>query len=117
MANTFTKRDLFQGLLELPQVQENELFIQGLEHELELLDRKKASGKTESKITEEIKNKIYQGLVKYPEGTSIKNLIMNEFPNEGYTSQKLVPILNALRNENKVERFLDKKTAMFKVID
>ena len=84
------------------------------EHEIELLDKKVANSKKESKITEEILETCLNALT--VEGVTIKEIIASDPMFKGYTSQKVVPVLRKLMERGLVEKFYEKRVAYFKKV-
>ena len=117
MADRMTKRDLFEGLLALGEVQGNPEFVAGLKHELELLDRKVSRSKRESKVTPEIVETAFTAIAENNGAVTIKEIIASDPMFDGYTSQKMVPVLRKLIDAGRVEKFYEKRVAMFKVVD
>ena len=67
MSKKLTKRDHFNTLLTLSEVQKNELLVEFIEHEIELLERKNSSEKkptAQQTANEGIKAAILEGMEK-----------------------------------------------------
>lgn len=109
-----TKREILNALMAGTLAHDE--MVAFCEHEIALLDKKAASSKRTSKITPELKEEVYNALCGYENGASLKTLIADNFADRGFTSQKLVPIMKVLADENRVERFMEKRVAMFRVI-
>ena len=116
MTNTkMTKREVLNSMLANSVIAENPTFKAYCEHELELLDNKKAS-KTMSKTqieNEDLKSLI---LVVMESGKCYTcTMLMKELNDDRIASQqKMSALLNALVKENKVEKIIDKKSTFFK---
>ena len=109
-----TKREVLNAMLADENISANPIFKQYCEHEIELLDNKKAS-KTMSKAqveNEEIKENI---LVLMEVGTNYTcTQILKMLDDERVVSQqKVSALMNALFKDGKVEKILDKKATYF----
>ena len=115
MTNKMTKREILNAMLENSAIAENPIFKAYAEHELELLDNKKAS-KTPTKV--QIKNELLKAhiLDLMTEGTcytctQIVKLLDSE---DVLSTQKGTALLKALADEGKVEIIRDKKSTFYK---
>lgn len=116
MANTRkTKREFYAELREV--VADNAELVAFIDHEVELLDKKnknKSSKPTKVQIeNENIKVRIVEYLNGTGESTRIKGLQENGFD---YSTSKLSALLKQLVDDNKVEKFYEKKVAYFKAV-
>lgn len=116
MTNTkMTKREVLNAMLENSVIAENSIFKTYCEHELELLDNKKAS-KTMTKTqieNEDLKSLILVVLANEKLYTCTS--LMKELNDERIGSQqKMSSLLNTLVKEGKVEKIIDKKSTFFK---
>ena len=77
MANKITKRDSFISIIEVLKGAERTDLVEVMEHEIELLDKKKASGKmTKTQVAnEDIKALIIEELARLAKPVSITELI------------------------------------------
>ena len=122
MANKVTKRDNFISIIEvLKGVGRNDL-IEVMEHEIELLDKKKASGKMTKtqEANEDIKALIISELTRIGQPVTITELIAQsaEIAEKcGNSNQKVSALMTQLKNSGAVIRTMDGKKAVFSVAD
>ena len=122
MANKVTKRDNFISIIEvLKGVGRNDL-IEVMEHEIELLDKKKASGKMTKtqEENEDIKALIISELTRIGQPVTITELIAQsaEIAKKcGNSNQKVSALMTQLKNSGAVIRTTEGKKAMFSVAD
>lgn len=122
MANTkkMTKRDYFNQLLAIDKVKGNESLVKFIEHELELLAKKNASG--ESKLTATqvvnngIKEEILECMAKEPNRLFTISEMMKLFPCcAELSNQRVSALVRQLREDGKVERLEEKRKAVFRI--
>lgn len=122
MANKVTKRDNFISIIEvLRGIGRNDL-IEVMEHEIELLDKKKASGKMTKtqEANEDIKALIISELTRIGQPVTITELITQsaEIAEKcGNSNQKVSALMTQLKNSGAVIRTTEGKKAMFSVAD
>lgn len=113
-----TKKDVFTMLLAVEGVKNDPMFVEFINHELELLARK-SSSKSVSKVEQEkraenegLKDLIVQVLTENGTCSISEMRTKNEklFP---LSSSKISALLTQLRADGVVERAYDKKTAVF----
>lgn len=114
-----TKRDHYNALLALSEVQANPTLVDFINHELDLLTRKNASG--EKKLTanqennEVLKNEIVTSMEidrLYQVGEMIKS-----FPCcNGLSTSKVSSMMRQLIAENRVVKVEDKRKSFFKLV-
>lgn len=113
-----TKRENFEKIIEVLKANGREDLIEVMQHEIDLLDKKKASGKM-TKTQEEnetIKALILKVLANSETPKSITELLNdNEELNKAVngSNQKLSALMTQLKNTNQVVRTQDKKKAVF----
>lgn len=120
MEKKVTKREKFEMLKAL--VKDNEMLVEFIDHEIELLDKKKSNGnaKANEKMEKSVEL-VYNALVKANVSVSASELIakggLDELANEfGVVStQKVSAYLNKLVASGKVEKYTDKKKTYFRV--
>lgn len=117
MEKKLTKKEVFGMLLKVKEVASNEIFVDFINHELELLDRK-SSKSTMSKTqleNEEIKVEIVNALQRVAKPVTITELqeLDNEMSN--YSNQKLSALLKQLVESKQVVKAIDKKKSYFTV--
>lgn len=122
MANTkMTKRDYFNQVLAIVEnakenIENYEDVRNFVEHEIELLNKKKSNTKpTKTQVeNEKIKARILEVLTEVNEVMTISEL-MTADGLEGYSNQKLSVLANQLVKEEKVVKTSVKKVSYFKI--
>ena len=106
-----TKRERFNSLLSLSEVQANADLVAFIEHEIELLDKKNSSEKklTVQQIANEgIKNAIVEGMEENRLYT-VTELIKEITECNELTNQRVSALLRELISEGKVVKAVDKR--------
>lgn len=118
MEKKLTKRDLFGALLEIEQVSERTDLVEFINHELELLDKKKSSNtQTQNQKDNEIlKDIIVKTLSTFDKEVSIKEIQKANAELEVLSNQKISSLITQLKNANVIERTEIKKVAYFKLV-
>lgn len=117
MANKTTKRDHYNALLSLADVQVNPVLVDFINHEIELLDRKAENRSTKptgrqvenAKIKETIVSVMEQG--KSYRCAEIKAMVEPLAKGEG--TQRTARLCNDLVTEGKLVKNIDKKVVYF----
>lgn len=122
MANKITKRDSFISIIEVLKGAERTDLVEVMEHEIELLDKKKASGNmTKTQVAnEDIKALIVEELARLAKPVSITELISEsaEVAEKcGNSNQKVSALMTQLKNAGVVVRTTEGKKALFSVAD
>lgn len=122
MANTkkMTKRDYFNQLLALDEVKGNESLVKFIEHELELLAKKNASGEgkmTATQIANEgIKSEILECMANEPNRLFTISEMQKLFPCcAEMSNQRVSALVRQLVADGKVERLEEKRKAVFRI--
>ena len=115
-----TKRESFTEIAEILKGLGKERLAGVMEHELELLAKKNASGSgkmTETqKINEGIKTAIVESLAVNPDRIYTITEMIKEFECcKPYTNQKISALLKQLVADGKVEKLEDKRKSYFKL--
>lgn len=115
-----TKRDYFNSLLEIGAVKENEGLVKFIEHELELLAKKNASGAgkmTATQIANEgIKAEILECLANEPNRLFTISEMQKVFPCcAEMSNQRVSALVRQLVADGKVERLEEKRKAVFRI--
>ena len=121
MEKKVTKREKFEMLKAL--VANNAMLVEFIDHEIELLDKKKSNGnaKANEKMDNQV-NLVYNALVSIDRPVSASELIaetdLSELENESgvVSTQKVSALLKKLVDGGKVEKYTDKKKTYFKVV-
>lgn len=114
-----TKKELFTALLNLPTVQARPDFVAGLEHELDLLNRKNATRKPTAHqeeneiLTERIKAILFHAT---NEGMTISEVV-KALDDSDLTHSRINQLVKKLKDEGIVIRTEVKRRAYFKLSD
>lgn len=115
MTNKMTKREILNAMLENSVIAENPTFKAYCEHELELLDNKKAS-KTPTKV--QVKNELLKAeilnLMVEDTAYTCTQLVKMLDSEDVQSTQKGTALLKSLADEGKVEIIRDKKSTLYK---
>ena len=120
MEKKVTKREKFEMLKAL--VADNAMLVEFIDHEIELLDKKKSNGN--AKVNEKMEKSIeivYNALADFGGATTISELIgkygFTELANEDgvVSTQKVSAYLSKLCASGRVEKFTDKKKTYFRI--
>ena len=121
MTNTkkMTKRDYFNTLLGIAEVKANDELVKFIEHELELLAKKNASGEkkpTAVQIANEgIKSVILETLAENGKMMTISEMQKVNAELGELTNQRISALIRQLMNDEKVVRVEEKRKAYFKI--
>jgi len=112
-----TKREVFSKMLEVSEIASKDLFVEFINHELELLDRKSSkSTQTKTQVENEgIKNAIVESLERVAKAVTITELQELDSEMANYSNQKLSALLKQLVKENRVVKTVDKKKSYFSI--
>lgn len=115
-----TKRDYFNQLKAVEGVKANPELVKFIDHELELLAKKNASG--EGKMTaaqlvnEGIKTEILDCMAKEPNRMFTISEMQKEFSCcAELSNQRISALIRQLKEDGKVERIEDKRKAFFRI--
>ena len=114
-----TKRDRFNALLSLSEVQANADLVAFIEHEIELLDKKNSGEKkptAQQTANEVIKQGIINGMQKGRLYT-VTELIKEVAECNELTNQRVSALLRQLISEGKVVKTVDKRKSYFQIAD
>lgn len=122
MEKKITKREKFEMLKAL--VVDNAMLVEFIDHEIELLDKKKSNGnaKANEKMATEVEL-VYNALVSVGRATTASELIaetdLSALANESgvVSTQKVSAMLKKLKEQGRVETYTEKKKTYFKVVD
>lgn len=113
-----TKREKFAMVREILEKADRVDLVEFVDHEVELLNRKStSSGKLTPKQeeNEKIKNVIVEVLAKNGDGMTVTQLMKTDELG-AFSMNKLTALVTQLKNENRVIRYLEKRTTYFKVM-
>ena len=120
MEKKVTKREKFEMLKAL--VKDNEMLVEFIDHEIELLDKKKSNGnaKANEKMEKSVEL-VYNALAKMNRSATVGEIIaesgLEELANENgiVSTQKVSALLKKLVDGGRVEKSTDKKKTYFKI--
>lgn len=115
-----TKREKFEMLAKIDGVKANPMLVEFIEHELELLAKKNASGEGKMTATQkenaEIKSAIVKSLAGQPDRIFTVTEMIKEFDCcKTYTNQKVSALMKQLVAEEKVKKIEDKRKSYFQI--
>ena len=121
MEKKMTKREKFEMLKAL--VADNAMLVEFIDHEIELLDKKKSNGnaKANEKMEKSVEL-VYNALVSVGRAVTASELIaetdLTALANESniVSTQKVSAMFKKLKEQGKVESYTDKKKTYFKVV-
>ena len=121
MANVkkMTKRDYFNQLLAIAEVKANAELEKFINHELELLAKKNASTSGKLTPTQEVNEKIKEGIMECLMAEPNRMFTITEMLKEfeccaDLSNQRLSALIRQLKEDGKVERIEEKRKAYFK---
>ena len=120
MEKKVTKREKFEMLKAL--VKDNAMLVEFIDHEIELLDKKKSNGnaKANEKMEKSV-DLVYKALVGVGKAVTVSELIaetdLTALANESgvVSTQKVSALLKKLVDCGRVEKYTEKKKTYFKV--
>lgn len=120
MEKKITKREKFEMLAKIAEVKANPMLAEFIEHELELLAKKNASGN--GKLTavqvanNGIKEEILECMAKEPNRLFTISEMMKLFPCcAELSNQRVSALVRQLKEDRKVERLEEKRKAVFRI--
>lgn len=115
-----TKRERFAELLAIPEVAKNQDLVDFINHEVDLLTRKNASGEkklTANQLENENLKAIIVNSLSAETGLTITEMIKTIPELAEFTNQKVSALTTALVKDGKVERRVEKRvTKFYKVV-
>ena len=114
-----TKRDRFNALLSLSEVQANADLVAFIEHEIELLDKKNSGEKkltAQQTANEGIKDAIIEGM-KENRLYTVTEIIKEIAECNELTNQRVSALLRQLISEGKVVKTVDKRKSYFQIAE
>ena len=117
MSNKITKKDRFNQLLEIQEVVKNVDLKEFIQHELELLAKKKSDKLTKTQLENEpLKNILLETLSTLKVPATIDTIQAANPALEPYHNQKISALIRQLVKVQKVERTEVKRKAYFSLI-
>ncbi len=110
-----TKKEMYANIATL--LADNTEVVEFCNHEVELLDNRKSSGKKSLTATQKanvaVKESIVEALGAIEGGVTVSELITSATALNGYTNQKVSALLRQLIDEGKVVKTIEGKKAYF----
>ena len=114
-----TKRDRFEALLKMTEVQANPDMVAFIEHEIELLAKKNAGDKkptAKQMENDAVKQVILDEMTANPDKLyTVTDLIKGVPELADYSNQRVSALLHQMINANGVERIVDKRKSYFRL--
>ena len=114
-----TKRDRFEALLKMTEVQANPDMVAFIEHEIELLAKKNAGDKkptAKQMENDAVKQVILDEMTANPDKLyTVTDLIKGVPELADYSNQRISALLHQMINANGVERIVDKRKSYFRL--
>ena len=114
-----TKRDRFEALLKMTEVQANPDMVAFIEHEIELLAKKNAGDKkptAKQMENDAVKQVILDEMTANPDKLyTVTDLIKGVPELADYSNQRISALLRQMINANGVERIMDKRKSYFRL--
>lgn len=114
-----TKRDRFEALLKMSEVQADPAMVEFINHEIELLAKKNASDKkpTANQVANDgYKDIIFAELSANPDKLyTVTDLIKNVDGLGDLTNQRVSALLRQMIDANKAEKIVDKRKSYFRM--
>ena len=114
-----TKRDRFEALLKMTEVQANPDMVAFIEHEIELLAKKNAGDKkptAKQMENDAVKQVILDEMTANPDKLyTVTELIKGVPELADYSNQRISALLRQMINANGVERIVDKRKSYFRL--
>ena len=122
MEKKMTKREKFEMLKAI--VKDNAMLVEFIDHEIELLDKKKSNGnaKANEKMEKSVEL-VYNALAEIGKAITVSELIsmtdLDELKNDSgvVSTQKVSAMLKKLKDSGRVVSYTDKKKTYFKIVE
>ena len=115
-----TKREMYTKILSFAEIQADQELVKGIQHEIELLDRKNSSDRKPSKNAEEnvhLKAEILKIMSKEPDRLFTATEIWKQMENwDDLSNQRISALLKQLKEEGKIKKIEEKKKSLFQYI-
>ena len=116
-----TKKDMFGRLIEIVEganVADAEVLIEGLNHEIELVSKKRNGMTKAQKENEELVEVIYEAIANAGRKVTATEVFEMVRDNEKFTSaQKVSALITKLKKAERIVRTEDKKKAYFSIAE
>lgn len=115
-----SQKELFNRLLKIPEIAENDLYREFIEYRIELINRKSATGsKTQNTQNIELAETLYNLLKNSNAETTISQILQtSDFSiSKGYSPQKISALLKILIADGRVEKIVIKRVNYYKAVE
>ena len=115
-----SQKELFNRLLKIPEIAENDLYREFIEYRIELINRKSStSSKTQNTQNIELAETLYNLLKESNAETTISQILQtSDFAiSKGYSPQKISALLKILIADGKVEKIVIKRVNYYKAVE
>lgn len=115
-----TKREMYTKILSFAEIQADPELVKGIQHEIELLDRKNSSDRKLSKNAAEnvnLKAEILKIMSKEPDRLFTATEIWKQMENwDDLSNQRISALLKQLKEEGKIKKIEEKKKSLFQYV-
>lgn len=114
-----TKREKFEMLLAIPEVNENNMLVAFIEHELELLAKKNGSGEKKLTATQLANESIKEAILEAMEENRLYTVgeLLKEVPAcADLSAPKVTALVTQLKDKGLLERIEEKRRAYYRKI-
>ena len=115
-----TKREMYTKILSFAEIQADPELAKGIQHEIELLDRKNSSDRKLSKNAAEnvsLKAEILKIMSKEPDRLFTATEIWKQMENwDDLSNQRISALLKQLKEEGKIKKIEEKKKSLFQYV-
>lgn len=109
-----TKREMFEAIKAVEAVAANEAMVKFIDHEIELLAKKSSNKKpTATQIANESIKAEILAVLEDGKARTVSEIIADGNFADGTTTQKISALLTLMKNDNKVDKTIDKKRSLF----
>ena len=116
MANKVTKREVINAMLADENIKANQMFVDYLEHEIELLDKKAANRKPTKTQKENAELADVVLAVLTDEGATVSEIQTKDATLGSLSNQKVASLLNGLVKAGKVDKISEGKKSLYKAL-
>lgn len=120
MEKKMTKREKFEMLAKIEEVKANPMLAEFIDHELELLAKKNASGSDKPTAVQIANNGIKEEILDYMANEPNRLFTISEMQKvipccAELTNQRISALVRQLKEDGKVERIEEKRKAYFRI--
>lgn len=115
-----TKKEMYMALLQMDEVKANEKIVEGLQHEIDLLEKKSGAEKkptANQKENEGYKEVILEYLATAEKGKAVRDMMVEIPAFEGVSKNRVTALVTALHKEGLIQRETIKKINYYTLVD